>query len=843
MNTPAMRQFQEIKAKYPDAILFFRMGDFYEMFGDDAVEASAILDIALTKRQNKIPMCGIPYHATENYISRLISANRKVVICEQIKDTTGNSKLLQREVVRVLSPGTVVEENLLKGFSNNYFCVIYFEENSVFLGFADVSTSDLYYCHYSKDNYLKALGVIAKFSPSEIILCQHQKEKFREFLTEPPCLLSYINTNLISFDGETESKFYRLKNIIRFVLDENFKNHSFEFKSPVIIDDKEYLEIDEQTARNLDLVENQISRDKQFSLFSVLNHCFTGIGKRILVNRILFPFRNRLMIEDTWDKIEKLQTDKKTRKALAEFLSSFADTERILNRFRAGRALPRDFRTIRKNIDIASSIHNLLNEKQYGFIFPESELSQLDSYIAERLSEGELPAILGSGGEFIRKGFNEALDRAREARTKGKDWILDLEEKEKKKTGLNTLKIRYNKVVGYFVEISRAQAKSVPANYIKKQTLVTSERFSFSELDEIERTILEADDIILEIEKIEFENMLNKCLEFFHTLLNLSKQVGELDFILSLCICNDKYSWIKPEICEDGSLSLQDARHPVVEAYLPPGERFVPNTLELNRYDASIAILTGPNMAGKSTFMRQVAICQILFQMGSFIPAKKAKLALVDKVFTRIGSGDNLTSGESTFFLEMKETAYILKNKTKDSLILFDEIGRGTSTYDGMSLAWAIIEYLNHNSEPGDKTKTLFATHYHELTELERETGIFNLYMDVVEKEDTIIFMRKVRKGRARKSFGIYVARLAGVPVSAIQRAKEILEGLESRKKTIQFKSNEPTLFNMDAIKQEAEEDTLKQEILSLEIEKMTPLEAISVLNRLQQDLLKKKGN
>ncbi|MCB1160732.1 MAG: DNA mismatch repair protein MutS, partial [Leptospiraceae bacterium] len=384
---------------------------------------------------------------------------------------------------------------------------------------------------------------------------------------------------------------------------------------------------------------------------------------------------------------------------------------------------------------------------------------------------------------------------------------------------------------------------SVPANYIKKQTLVTSERFSFSELDEIERTILEADDIILEIEKIEFENMLNKCLEFFHTLLNLSKQVGELDFILSLCICNDKYSWIKPEICEDGSLSLQDARHPVVEAYLPPGERFVPNTLELNRYDASIAILTGPNMAGKSTFMRQVAICQILFQMGSFIPAKKAKLALVDKVFTRIGSGDNLTSGESTFFLEMKETAYILKNKTKDSLILFDEIGRGTSTYDGMSLAWAIIEYLNHNSEPGDKTKTLFATHYHELTELERETGIFNLYMDVVEKEDTIIFMRKVRKGRARKSFGIYVARLAGVPVSAIQRAKEILEGLESRKKTIQFKSNEPTLFNMDAIKQEAEEDTLKQEILSLEIEKMTPLEAISVLNRLQQDLLKKKGN
>jgi DNA mismatch repair protein MutS len=837
MNTPAMKQFTDIKAKYPDSILFFRMGDFYEMFGEDAVIASQILDIALTRRNN-IQMCGFPYHATENHISRLIAANKKVVICEQFKSEEMVGKILQREVVRVITPGTVVEENILKGFKNNYLSIVFVEQSSVFLAFADISTSDLYYTSFTTDQLDKIKNTFSKFSPSEIVILASHQATFSTLLENTDSLVTvYKDENLQEIVDSSVDPYTKLKQFLQFVLTENFKHHNFDFYSPVILDESEYLQIDEQSARNLDLIENQTTRDRQFTLFSVLNKCSTGIGKRTLLNRILFPYKSTVKIYESWNQIDLLSANPRVKRAILQLLASTSDIERILSRFRAGKALPRDFTIVCKTIDIVNSLQELLATIRYPFDYNKENLTKVYDFMKERLLDGELPAVLG-GSDFIKSGYSFELDSAREAKTKGKDWILDIEEKEKLKTGLNTLKIRYNKVVGYYIELSRNQAGSAPKYFIKKQTLVTSERFTFKELEEIERKILEADEIISEIEKKEFDSMIQFTLSYFEDFIHLSKNLGELDFILSLTLCKEDYNWVKPAVNAEGKISLEEARHPVVEKYLPIGDKFVTNSITLDRNLNSMAILTGPNMAGKSTFMRQIALCQILFQIGSFVPATKASLCIVDKIFTRIGSADNLTSGESTFFLEMKETAYILKNQTSDSLILFDEIGRGTSTFDGLSLAWSIIEYLNKLYEPNKKVKTIFATHYHELTELERETGIFNLYMDTVEKEDEVIFMRKVKKGKAKKSFGVYVAKLAGLPEPIIARSKEVLAGLESKKKVIQFKSSgDPALFALDIDKPETSLDEAKKLIDKININQTTPIEALQILSRIKDSL------
>ncbi|HMV42055.1 MAG TPA: DNA mismatch repair protein MutS [Leptospiraceae bacterium] len=835
LATPAMKQFAEIKSKHPDGILFFRMGDFYEMFMEDAITASAILDIALTKRQNQIPMCGIPYHATESYISRLINAKKKVVICEQIKSEDPNVKLMQREVVRIITPGTIIEENLLGSYQNNYFAVFLFDLRLTLVAFADISTGDLYYFSFNREDTDSLFATIRKFDPKEIMLISEEESYWSNYHFDEICVTTILSKLEIDFSQIDKTvKFSSLEILIRYIVERNFKkNGAFAFKNPVIMDDSEYMELDEDTVRNLDLIENQNDASKHHSLFSVLNKCQTGIGKRVLKNRILFPTKSKSVIESIWNQIQILDKNKKIKNDLIQELSEFSDIERIISRFRGGKGLPRDFRTIQKTIEISKSIADTLKKINYKFNIPESRLDSIYSFIGKRLSENELPPILGGDGEFLKTGFDLKLDKAREAKIKGKDWIIELEEKERKSLGLNTLKIRYNKVVGFYVELSRKDAELAPSRYHKKQTLVTSERFTFPELEEIERTILEADEIIQSIEKEEFENMMKEVLKEFHSFIALSKEIGQLDFTLSLTECKNDYNWTLPNINDKGELSLVESRHPVIEKFMKVGERFVGNDVYLNRTNSSIAILTGPNMAGKSTYMRQIAICQILFQMGSYIPAKKANLSIVDKLFTRIGSGDDITTGQSTFFVEMKETAHILKNKTSDSLVLFDEIGRGTSTYDGMSLAWAILEKLS--GETPLKTKTIFATHYHELTHLEKESGIFNLYMDTVEEKEEIIFIKKVRMGKAKKSFGIYVAKLAGIPESIIQRAKVLLEGLESKKKEIKLKPiEEPMLF--PKVSEESTRHTkIIQSLEKIKIESITPMEAMQILNELQK--------
>jgi DNA mismatch repair protein MutS len=841
LDTPVMRQYLEIKAKYPDAILFFRMGDFYEMFLEDAKEAAKILDIALTKRQNAIPMAGIPYHSTESYISRLIGAGKKVVICEQTKSDDPKAKIMNREVVRVMSPGTLIEENLLQGFNNNFLGIYLTTDRKIYLGMADVSTSDLLFFSFEKNDTEGLRATLYKFIPKEILLLEEHKEKW-EFLFPYGSLsfkplLTTVNSNDLKQYSEQpkENEYDVLEHILDCYLKFNFRENSFSFKDPLVLEEDQYLVMDEESVRNLELVDNSFQSDH--TLFSVLNFCKTAIGKRTLRKNILFPTRIPKIIESRWKAIEEFSI-KKIQNGIKLELENTIDIERILSRFRGNKAFPRDFQSLQKTILSSEKIVDLLNS-----ISPEiarsiasilHELKDLTHAIELRVLEGELPVFLGNS-PFIKNGFNLELDKARNAKSKGKDWILEWEEKEKKATNLSTLKIRFNKILGYYIEISRAQSKELPSHYTKKQTLVGSERYTSPELEEIERTILSADATIDEIEKREFDLLVQKTLQFEIALRKLSTWIGELDFLLSLSIAKDIYNWNKPSLISTNELYLKDSRHPVVEKFLPIGETFVPNSLHLDSKDEVIAILTGPNMAGKSTFMRQIAMNQILFQIGSYIPAKDGKLSIVDRIFTRIGSGDNLTAGESTFFMEMKETSRILNNMTEHSLILFDEVGRGTSTYDGLSLAWAILEFL---SERELRTKTIFATHYHELTELEKGNGIFNLYMDTFEKEGDVLFLKKVKRGKVKKSFGIYVARLAGVPSRITKRAEEILEGLESKKKEIRIRMEEPSLFpgfqggpDRAAIAMER----IRKKLITLQIDKTTPLESLQILEELQR--------
>lgn len=825
LNTPVMKQFLEIKSRYPDAILFFRMGDFYEMFLDDAIKASSILDITLTKRQNQIPMCGIPYHSADSYISRMLAAGENVVICEQKNSNDPKAKLMQREVVRVITPGTVIEDNLLTGYNNNFLCVLFFTFDEILMCFADVSTSELFYVSHNLENLNKVTTSLCKFSPREIIYPKNQKERIHFLLLAH----NYKMTEIEYFPPESiEVKYSPLKEILHSYLTRNFKENPFAFKNPVVLDDSDYLGLDEQTVRNLELVENR--NEESHTLFFVLNKCRTSKGKRVMRQRILFPTRNQDLIENRWDKINKVGSSKKYLHEIKSFLNDSADIERIISRFRGNKAYPRDFRAIEKNIEVAFKLSHILKEIGIHFHLPEKQLNDLRNFINERLHENDLPPVIGTG-IFLKQGFNDKLDKARNIKNNNKDLILELEAAEKKKTGLHTLKIKYNKIVGYFIELSRTQGESAPSHFIKKQTLVTTERFSFPELEELEANILEADAIIQEIEQNEFTTMVLRCLEDADALSIVSEEIGELDFIISLYDCKEDYRWVKPEIHKD-EIIIDDSRHPVIENFLHLGEQFIPNDIHLNNTDKSIAILTGPNMAGKSTFMRQIGIIQILFQIGSFVPAKKAKLFIADRVFTRIGSGDNLTAGESTFFIEMKESANILNNATNSSLLLFDEVGRGTSTYDGLSIAWSILEYLNSLK---NKPKAIFSTHYHELTELEKEKGMFNLFLDTREKDGEVIFLKKVKPGKANKSFGLYVAKIAGIPEGVIQRAEKILHDLERRK---HLNSEQLLLFqnpvseNAELVQKEL--DAIKIKLTEIDPDNTTPIQALGILKELK---------
>ena len=809
-----MRQYLEIKKSHPDTILFFRMGDFYEMFLEDAETAAPLMDIALTRRQNSVPMAGVPFHSVDTYIARLIGAGQKVAIAEQEVDPA-NPKLMRRKVRRIVTPGTLVEDSLLQSASHNYLMSIVPNGDAIGLALADVSTGDFFTLQVEGENEQedqtesRALirDLYFKYGPREILVPTEDLKDYRDTLTEAANHLTPMedwkasptegkrridetygaNLRGLGYDDDSMPALGAASLILHYI-SSNFPGQDIELSPPAFhrSEDK-FMLLDEQTIRNLDLVYNYQEGGATRTLYSILNFCKTPSGKRRLKEAILTPLLQKEDIELRLNMVSFLSRQMDARDKIIDALASAFDLERVLGRMSSGRGAPRDFLALGDTVAAADTLLKVFakfpkpdyfpdaGEKFTALVKVEKTLRDIAKDIKKRIRD-EAPATLG-GAPLLREGIDPELDKARGARDNGAKWVLEFEAKEKERTGLTSLKVKYNRVVGYFIEISKAQAKSAPDDYQRKQTLVGNERFTCERLKELEESILQSDDIIDRIEEAVFKEITEKIVSARFAVKTMMGGVAEVDFLASLALAAMKYGWICPAPTLSGELIIEEGRHPVVEKFLGPGESFIPNNVKLDAEANSFAVLTGPNMAGKSTYIRQIAIIQLLMQIGSFVPARHATLSVVDRIFTRIGASDNLTRGESTFFVEMLECARILNQATDNSLVIMDEVGRGTSTYDGLSIAWSVVEYFT--GDLSRKPRVLFATHYHELTALEKRPGVFNLTMDVQEADGRVIFMHRVRSGPADRSYGVHVARLAGLPVEVTDRAQAILAELE----------------------------------------------------------------
>ncbi len=817
LDTPIMRQYLELKSQNPDAILFFRLGDFYEMFLDDAMNAAPIMDVTLTRRQNNIPMAGVPFHNVEPYIARLLDAGKKVAIAEQSVDPA-NPKLMMRAITRVISPGTIIEDELLTGESHNYLMAVVPEDVSAGLSLADVSTGDFFCLRASAadeaglDRLIR--DAFARYGPREILVPSSALKWLGDLLPEARNIVpveewrasplegrrllttAYGDIKSLGFLAEKDAALAACGLILSYI-QISFPTKKIRLSPPMVREEGSVMRLDEQTIRNLDLVYNAQERGVTRTLFSVMNFCRTAPGRRALKEALLHPLTDRGEIIRRQEGALFLIESPQMRRSLEESLGGVSDLERVTARMAAGRALPRDFPAIRGTIRAGGEIYRILGKHlEGGAIAPV--LNELADEI-EKWVEPEPPSLLGKG-PFLQVGVRADLDTAREARDKGTAWIAEFEAGEKKRTGISNLRVRYNRVTGYAVEITKSNLANVPADYVRRQTLLGQERFTCPRLQELETAIAGAEETIDRVEKQEFDRLVSLVLSHTDALAGLMHDLARLDFTSSLAAAALRWNWERPEIVTERSFEIHEGRHPVVEAYLPEDAQFIPNDILLGGEDRVFAVLTGPNMAGKSTYIRQAALIQLMAQVGSYVPAKKARLSAADGIFTRIGASDNLTRGESTFYVEMLETARILNRCTDRSLVIMDEVGRGTSTYDGLSIAWALVEYL---SGMGPRPRVLFATHYHELTSLDDRPGVFNLTMDVREQEGTVVFLRKVREGAADDSYGIHVARLAGLPEKLLVRAEEKLRELErdmeekqkARPRRKKSREHEPDLF------------------------------------------------
>lgn len=812
LDTPVMRQYLDLKKMHPESILFFRMGDFYEMFLEDAISAAPILDVALTRRQGVVPMAGIPYHSVDSYLARLIAAGRRVAIAEQAVDEE-NPKLMRRLVTRVVSPGTVIEESLLPESAHSYLAAVALSPDETICGIAlsDITTSDFRAYEVSTQ---EAAGFLLKIGPAEILTTAHSRSVVATPGLPPAVILE-------EWKGQTEEgarqmeRIFHMKartldfadsspasgacSLVIHYLMASFPTGNFPLPAPVFMrGDEDSALLDEETVRNLELTRNQRGTEER-TLFSVLNRCRTAAGRRLLRECLLEPLKKESRLIERLDAVEHMLSKREAKSAVESCLNSVRDLERIIARLSRGRGGPQDFHSVRSCIQAFSDIEKLLGQWSGfdSFLRNPSDASEISTLVALRsiLEEAVVddpPAVLG-GAPFIREGIRPELDLAMKAREEGAAWVLAYEEEEKAAAGI-PIKVRFNRIHGYYIEVTKSYVKSVPDHFKRRQTLLSAERYTTDRLSELEEKIQGAEGIIEKAEKQEFERLSELVLNSALALKHLMNSLASVDVVCALASTADRFSWTRPEFSREGFLDVSLGRHPVVEAYMETGDHFVPNSLSM-RGDR-LGILTGPNMAGKSTFIRQTALIQLLAQIGSFVPAGRAVLPLCDGIFTRIGASDNLSRGESTFFVEMIETARILRRATAHSLVILDEVGRGTSTYDGLSIAWAIVEALSDR-----RSLVLFATHYHELTALDQKPGIFNLTMDVREIEGKIHFLRKVREGAADRSYGIHVAELAGIPDSVLRRAKEKLFELESRPgkkaKSVRLKpaETEPGLF------------------------------------------------
>ncbi len=804
--TPMMKQYHEVKNRFPGKLVFFRLGDFYEMFFEDAVVASRELEITLTSRNKDkngapIPMCGVPHHSVDGYVARLMKKGHKIAICEQVESPTTSKKLVRREVTRVLTPGTVIEEILLEPKDNNFLCCLYKTPNGIGLSFMDLSTSDFLATEFpGEGSWEKSLDELARFSPKEIILPESSQEEIGAKLTREwsdgwvasplqdwafnqdfaqRILLEHFN--IASLDGLGASgatlSVCAAGALVHYLKDTQLaqlgKIASLRFFEP-----NEFMKLDASTVTNLELTQS-LNGSRKGSLLSLIDQTQTGMGARLLKTWLLRPLRDVPQLQNRLDSVEAFTSDIRTLDRFRRTLSAIHDLERLVSRVMAEVSGPREILALRDSLRAIPSIRDLLGPYAVHRLSDiRNRLDPLEdvvSLIDNSLSDSP-PASPGEPG-IIRPEFSPELDALREIRHSGKQYIASLEARERERTGIPSLKVRFNNVFGYFIEVTKSNLSLVPDDYVRKQTLVNSERFVTKELQEYEEKVLGAEERIEALEKELFTQLRKEVGNQGNRIQETARLLGELDVYASLSETALKNHYRRPELIEEDTLYIRRGRHPVVEQQSRP---FIPNDLFMNSGTDRLILLTGPNMGGKSTYLRQTALIVLLAQIGSFVPADEARIGIVDRIYTRVGASDNLAKGRSTFMVEMIETANILNTATSRSLILLDEVGRGTATFDGLSLAWAIAEYLVQSPEL--RAKTLFATHYHELTQMASvHPGVKNYCMSIEEVGDEIVFLRRVAPGVADKSYGIEVARLAGMPREVLSRASEILERLERK--------------------------------------------------------------
>ncbi len=857
--TPVIRQYLQIKERYRDAILFFRLGDFYEMFFEDAERASKILDIALTSRNRNeeaaVPLCGVPYHAATPYIGKLLDAGYKVAICEQVEDPKTARGVVQREVVRVVTPGTVTEGEALDAGDNSFLVALSEEKGSFGLALTDVTTGEFRFTQVA--DYGALVDEIGRIRPREIVLAEGEgslsdrlQRDFPHIHLSPIAPLNFSQSSaerlesLNLWSGEEDDEWWegiRAAAAIVSFLEENSPQVLKVLRDLQPYSLSQYLVLDETTRRNLELLED-FHGDKRGSLLAVLDYTLTPMGARRMRQWLLYPLVDENAIRQRHDGLEELVESYQGRQGLRAELKKVQDLERLAGRVVSGSAHGRDLVAVKESLRSFGPLKEKLKEYRAAiFTTIRDKLRELPAVVelVERAIVDDPPATLKEGG-VIRHGYHAELDEIRSMRKNAKEWIARFEGDERKRTGINSLKVRYNRVFGYYIEVTKSHLKSVPPDYIRKQTLVNGERYITPELKEYEARVLSSEEEILKLELSLFAEVREQVASYHTELREISHALAVLDVLLALAEAAESHHFIRPQVDSSLTIFIREGRHPVVEAALGRGA-FVPNDCHLDPESQQILVLTGPNMAGKSTYMRQVALIVILAQMGSFVPAAEARIGLVDRIFTRIGAADYLARGESTFMVEMRETAHILRHATDRSLILLDEVGRGTSTFDGISIAWSVAEYLH---EMDRRPRTLFATHYHELTDLAlTNQRIKNFNFAVKEWKGEVIFLRTLVEGAASRSYGIHVGHLAGLPPSVVQRAKEILKNLEGgeldekgRPRLARgHREEEPAQMALF----KAADHRLSEELKKLDISVLTPVEALNILHALVEEAKK----
>ena len=865
--SPMMQHYLDTKSKYKDCILFYRLGDFYEMFFEDAVNVSRELELTLTGKdcgqEERAPMCGIPYHAAETYISRLISKGYKVAICEQLEDPKQAKGIVKRDVIRVVTPGTVIEANLLEDKKNNYIMSIY--KNGIYFGVTvcDITTGDFRTTEIKEtNNFAALLDEISKYSPAEIVVntmlydCKEEidkiKERFEVYITK-------LDEKEFTDNYEALSVKYKIvddeeKNVediskymlsvaatnalITYLLDTQ-KNNLEHINKLIVYSITKYMALDINARRNLEITEKLRDKSKKGTLLWVLDKTATSMGGRLLRRWLNNPLIEANQINKRLDAVSELKDNIILRGDITDALKKVYDIERLAGKISYGSANGRDLISLKSSAKQLPEVKKILSQAKSSMLVELfSELDTLEDIyeLIDKTIVDDPPISVKEGG-LIKLGYDEEIDKLKTATTDGKNWIIQLEADEREKTGIKGLKVGFNKVFGYYIEVTKSNISLVPDRYIRKQTLTNGERYITEELKNLENQILGAEEKVINLEYNVFAEVREKIEAQIERVQKSAGIVAMLDGLCSLATVAEDQNYVRPEVDGSGVIDIKDGRHPVIEKILPSGS-FVQNDTYLDKNDNRLSIITGPNMAGKSTYMRQVALITLMAQIGSFVPASYARIGVVDKIFTRVGASDDLSMGQSTFMVEMMEVAQILKEATGNSLVILDEIGRGTSTYDGLSIAWAVAEYISDKEKCG--AKTLFATHYHELTDLENKLeGVKNYSIAVKEKGEDIIFLRKIVKGGTDESYGVHVAKLAGVPQVVTKRANEILKSIE-RKNVLNNKKIEKqekgvadgqlTMYNYKLAE-------IAHELDKIDVNELTPIDALNTLVKIKEKM------